>query len=93
MTCDDYHCLFHPAEGILWLLYLEVSFYSKYKCFECFQEIKDLNEMITEIGGELGKIAEEEKRQTHDDIKVLEVKCWLNMMDIMLLKMSMILLT
>lgn len=59
----------------------------------CFQEIKDLNEMITEIGGELGKIAEEEKRQTHDDIKVLEVKCWLNMMDIMLLKMSMILLT
>lgn len=41
----------------------------------CFQEIKDLNEMITEIGGELGKIAEEEKRQTHDDIKVLEVKC------------------
>lgn len=49
--------------------------------------------MITEIGGELGKIAEEEKRQTHDDIKVLEVKCWPNMMDIMLLKMSMILLT
>lgn len=29
--------------------------------------------MITEIGGELGKIAEEEKRQTQDDIKVLEV--------------------
>ena len=41
----------------------------------CFKEIKDLNEMITEIGGELGKIAEEEKRQTQDDIKVLEVKC------------------
>ncbi|CAH3033546.1 unnamed protein product [Porites lobata] len=42
------------------------------------KEIKDLNEMITEIGGELGKIAEEEKRQTHDDIKVLEdnlLKC------------------
>lgn len=42
------------------------------------KEIKDLNEMISEIGGELGKIAEEEKRQTQDDIKVLEdnlLKC------------------
>ena len=44
--------------------------------------------MITEIGGELGKIAEEEKRQTQDDIKVLEVKCWLNMMDIMLVNVN-----
>ena len=42
ITCDDYHCLFHLAGGILWLLYLEVSFYSKYKCFDMFPGNKGL---------------------------------------------------
>lgn len=37
------------------------------------QEIQELNELISETGGELGKIAEEEKWQAVNDIKELEV--------------------
>ena len=37
------------------------------------QEIKDLDELISEIGGELGKFAEEEKWQALSDIKKIEV--------------------
>jgi len=37
------------------------------------QEIQDLNELISEMGGELGKIADEEKWQALNDIKELEV--------------------
>ncbi|KAJ7328594.1 hypothetical protein OS493_024515 [Desmophyllum pertusum] len=36
------------------------------------KEIKDLDELISEIGGELGKFAEEEKREALNDIKKLE---------------------
>lgn len=36
------------------------------------KEIKDLDEMISEIGGELGKFAEEEKKQALNDIKKTE---------------------
>ncbi|PFX16609.1 Peptide chain release factor 1 [Stylophora pistillata] len=36
------------------------------------EEIKDLDEMISEIGGELGKFAEEEKKQALNDIKKTE---------------------
>jgi len=36
------------------------------------KEIQDLNELISEMGGELGKIAEEEKWQALNDIKELE---------------------
>lgn len=51
-------------------------------CFEdktwlttlCFlQEIKDLDELISEIGGELGKFAEEEKSEALSEIKELQV--------------------
>ena len=42
----------------------------------CFlQEIKDLDELISEIGGELGKFAEEEKSQALGEIKELQVFC------------------
>ena len=41
-------------------------------CF-CLQEIKDLDELISEIGGELGKFAEEEKLQALSEIKELQV--------------------
>ena len=37
------------------------------------QEIKDLDELISEIGGELGKFAEEEKSQALSEIKELQV--------------------
>lgn len=36
------------------------------------KEIKDLDDMISEIGGELGKFAEEEKKQALNDIKKTE---------------------
>lgn len=36
------------------------------------KEIKDLDEMISEIGGELGKFAEEEKKQALNNIKKTE---------------------
>ncbi|RMX41246.1 hypothetical protein pdam_00012387 [Pocillopora damicornis] len=36
------------------------------------KEIKDLDEMILEIGGELGKFAEEDKKQALSDIKKIE---------------------
>lgn len=40
----------------------------------CFlQEIKDLDELISEIGGELGKFAEEEKSEALSEIKELQV--------------------
>lgn len=39
----------------------------------CLQEIKDLDELISEIGGELGKFAEEEKSQALSEIKELQV--------------------
>lgn len=41
--------------------------------FCCLQEIKDLDELISEIGGELGKFAEEEKSQALSEIKELQV--------------------
>lgn len=43
-------------------------------CTLCYlQEIKDLDELISEIGGELGKFAEEEKSQLLTEIKELQV--------------------
>ena len=57
---------------MIFLLYL-CYFVLKNVLMLCWQEIQDLNELISEIGGELGKIAEEEKWQTLNDIKELEV--------------------
>ena len=57
---------------MIFLLYL-CYFVLKNVLMLCCQEIQDLNELISEIGGELGKIAEEEKWQTLNDIKELEV--------------------
>lgn len=37
------------------------------------KEIKDLDELISEIGGELGNFAEEEKSQALSEIKELQV--------------------
>ena len=42
-------------------------------CLSCLQEIKDLDELISEIGGELGKFAEEEKSQALSEIEQLQV--------------------